>query len=119
MTGGLFVSEKMTVPRFVEELFQQIAQGIYEEFGGRALIPFSGGSISLPLGPAIDRWWSIANTSISVRAIVVPVCSGTGAYVFLQTWPEPSGKQLLDSWLYSFQWTSPTTPPICDQLNPR
>ncbi|HRI71226.1 MAG TPA: hypothetical protein PK156_43635, partial [Polyangium sp.] len=117
--GSLFVSDTMTVPRFVEELFQSIARGLDDEFGGRALVPIAGGPLALPLGPAIDRWWSLANTSMSVRAIIVPVCSGTGAYVFLQSWPDPAGKQMLDSWLYSFRWASPMTPPICEHLNPR
>lgn len=118
-SGVLLVSDKMTVPRFVEDVFREIAQGFYEGSGGQPLLPVGGGPISLPLGTAVERQWSIANTSASVRVILVPVCNGTGSYVFVQSWTEPLGKEMLDAWMYSFRWMSAFAPPICEVLNPK
>jgi len=118
-SGVLLVSDKMTVPRFTEEVFQDIAQGFYEGSGGQLLYPVGGGPIRLPLGDAVERAWSIANSSAYVRAILVPVCQGTGSYVFVQSWTEPMGKEMLDAWMYSFRWTTAFVPPVCELLNPR
>lgn len=118
-SGTVFLSDKMTTPRFVEELFQQVVAGSTEAAPNRKLVPIGGGSVSLALGPAVDRFWQVADTSMTIRAVILPICNGTGSIVFLESSLEPWGKDVLDTWLYSFRWTSSYPPPICELLNPR
>ncbi|UQA57851.1 hypothetical protein [Polyangium aurulentum] len=119
VNGALMLSDRMTTPRFVEEVFRDVARGFSESAGGKPLISEGGGPVMLPLGPAVERWWSVADSPVSLRAVVLPVCNGTGSYIFLQTWTEPTAKTLLDGWLGSFRWTSGGSPPVCWMLDPR
>ncbi|WP_437283964.1 hypothetical protein [Sorangium sp. So ce406] len=117
--SGLVVSDRVATPRLVEKLFRDVATGFAKAAGERPLVAVSGGSVAHPLGPAIERTWEVAGTRVALRAVVVPVCGGTGSYVFLQTWADPYARSVLDGWLHSFRWLSPGRPPVCEALDPR
>ncbi|XYH92904.1 hypothetical protein ACMHYB_34215 [Sorangium sp. So ce1128] len=117
--SGLAVSTRVVTPRRVEELFHDIATGFGGGLGERRLVPVSGGSVAHPLGPAIDRTWAVAGSPIGLRVVVVPVCGGTGSYVFVQSWEDPYARSVVDGWLQSFRWLSPGRPPVCEALDPR
>jgi hypothetical protein len=119
VNGALMLSDRMTTPRFVEEVFRDVARGFSEASGNKRLVAEGGGPVMLPLGQAIERWWTVADSPVAVRAVVLPVCNGTGSYIFLQTWAEPTARTLLDGWLGSFRWLSQGSPPVCWMLDPR
>ncbi len=119
VNGALMLSDRMTTPRHIEEVFRDVARGFSQSAGDKQLIAEGGGPVMLPLGPAIERYWSVADSPVSLRAVVLPVCNGTGSYIFLQTWTEPAARGLLDGWLSSFRWMAPGSPPVCWMLDPR
>lgn len=119
VTGGLIVSDRVTTPRFVELLLQEVAGGFAKAIDIEGLVVTGGGPSTHPLGPAIERSWSIAGTPVELRAVVVPVCNGTGSLVFIQSWSDPYAKTVLDGWLYSFRWLGLARLPVCEALDPR
>lgn len=119
VAGGFAVSDRLTSPRHVENVFDEIMRGFAGAAEGEPLVLEGGGPAWHPLGPAVDRWWSVGGTPFMLRAIVVPICSGTGSYVFIQSWSVPGAKSALDQWMSSFRWTSPGRPPLCEVLDPR
>ena len=64
------------------------------------------------------RSWRVKQTSVGLSAIVLPVCRGTGSFVFWRIWVDPSGAALLDQWLASVRPTAWREPPICAELDP-
>lgn len=117
--GLLMLSDRVTTPRFVEQLFREVAHGFVNGMRGHPLSVVEKRTITHPLGYAIERVWSVRGTSIFLRAVMVPVCNGNGSYVFLQTFADPYAKGVLDGWLSSFRWTGQGRPPVCDALDPR
>lgn len=77
-------------------------------------------SSTLPiLGDGVRRVWSVTDTNILLRVVVVPVCNGNGSYVFMQTYADSYAKGVLDGWMSSFRWMGPGRPPVCEMLDPR
>ncbi|MDI1446126.1 hypothetical protein [Polyangium sp. 6x1] len=120
VSGALFVSDLVTTPRFQEKLFAEVAGGLEQGTEGKPVAAGKTGPVATPLGAGVERWWTIGgDTSISVRAVMVPICGGTGSLVFLQSFKDPTAQRTLDGWLQSFRWNTNEKPPVCEALDPR
>lgn len=119
VAGVLTLSDRMTTPRCVEEVLQEIARGFVKGLKGKPIAVVDSRPITLPLGYGIERLCSVTGTNIFMRAVMVPVCSGNGSYVFIQTFAAPYAKGVLDGWLSSFRWMGRERPPVCDMLDPQ
>ncbi|MDI1482287.1 hypothetical protein [Polyangium sp. y55x31] len=119
VSGALFVSDLVTTPRFQEKLFADVAGGLAKGAEGKQVVAARTGPVATPLGAGIERWWTIGETAISVRAVMVPICGGTGSLVFLQSFNDPTAQRTLDGWLQSFRWNTNVKPPVCEALDPR
>ena len=119
VNGALFVSDLVTTPRFQEKLFADVAGGLEKGTEGKRVVAARTGPVSTPLGPGVERWWSVGDASVSVRAVLVPICGGTGSLVFLQSFQDPAAQRTLDGWMGSFRWNTDVKPPVCEALDPR
>jgi hypothetical protein len=118
-SGGLILSDLVTTPKFQEKLFSHIAAGIAGGAEGKTLVPVGGRALGTALGAGVERSWTFTGTRISVRAVMVPICGGTGSLVFLQSFDEPTSGALLDGWMNSFRWNTNVRPPVCEAFDPR
>ncbi|MRG97412.1 hypothetical protein [Polyangium spumosum] len=119
VSGALFVSDLVTAPRFQEKLFADVAGGLERGAEGSRVVTARTGPVPTPLGAGIERWWTVGETPISVRAVMVPICGGTGSIVFLQSFRDPDAQRTLDGWMHSFRWNTGVKPPVCEALDPR
>lgn len=117
--GGLILSDLLTTPQFEEKIFTDITTGLANSMPGKTLVPAGGGNPMTPLGPAVERWWSISGTNGMVRVVLIPICGGTGSLVFLHSFDDSAISSLLDGWMNSFRWNTTVRPPVCETLDPR
>jgi hypothetical protein len=117
--GGIELSDQIAVAATVDEIHGSLAAAVKKAIGDFELEYVGGQDVYLgALGHGIDRAWRVKGTTGGMRAIVVPICSGTGSFVFWQIWTEPSGAEALGRWLASIRPTAWEEPPVCAVLNP-
>jgi hypothetical protein len=119
VSDTLMLSERVTTPRFMEEVFRNFARGFVKGLKGRPIAVEHTRPTTHTLGYGIERLWSVPGTNIFFRVLMVPVCNGNGSYVFIQTYADSYAKSVLDGWLSSFRWLGPGRPPVCDMLDPQ
>jgi hypothetical protein len=95
-----------------------LAEVFSEAVGGR-LHNLSAGRWVSPLGEAVEQTWAVEGSALNVRAILIPICEGTGSLVFLEAFADAYARRVLDGWLASFRWIQGAAPPVCQRLNPR
>jgi hypothetical protein len=117
--GALALSDRMVTPQFNELAFRDIGATLARVLDEQPLVILSGGGSRTSLGGSIERTWRVAGTSIEMRAILVPICAGTGSLVFLQGYQDPYGRAVLDGWMNSFQWIGDRNIPACNRLDPK
>jgi hypothetical protein len=118
VVGALVVSDRMTTQRFNEIAFDEIGKS-FATLVHRTAIPVSWGESRVSLGAATERTWRIADTSAEIRAVMVPVCAGTGSLVFIEAYADSYARAVLDGWVNSFQWLNGRNLPICARLDPK
>ena len=69
------------------------------------------------LGRGVERTWLAEGTSFEVRAVLLPICAGTGSLLFVQVHADPYARTVLDGWLHSFRWIRDANAPACRRLN--
>jgi hypothetical protein len=121
--GRLVVSDRVANEEFNRITFAEIAAVFSHAVGGR-LHNVSAGRWRSPLGEAVEQIWMVEGSRLHVRAILIPICEGTGSLVFLEAFADPYARHVLDGWLASFRFTGPHSgrpapPPVCERLNPR
>jgi hypothetical protein len=118
VSGALLLSNRLATPEWNERTLYEIGAAFARELEDRRFLPASGGPTIGPLGPGVERTWRVEGSSVELRVVIVPVCEGTGSYVFAQTYSDPQARYVLDWWLASFRWATNVPPPVCDWLNP-
>jgi hypothetical protein len=118
VVGRMVLSDRIASPEFNAFTFRQIAEAFRDALGGARLQPAWQGRWRSPLGDAIEQGWQVVGTSLSVRAILVPICDGNGSLVFLEAYADDYARQVLDGWLMSFRWQDRAAPPVCSLLAP-
>ena len=115
---GIFgVSDRLVSPETTEKVFDELSRSF--AVGARvSLTPLETRSYALPIGPAVVRRWAARGSPTQFTAVVVPICEGTGAYLFVMASATPEDSADLDRWLLSFRRSTPS-PPICAEQNPR
>jgi hypothetical protein len=116
-TGILTVSDRITTPMFNERILREIAGAFAEKFPGMLELAWSG-AVALPLGPSLARLFRVRGTEIGVRVTLVPVCNGTGGYVFVAIWDGEAQRDMLDRWVTSFRSRAFERAPLCHELDP-
>src|SRR5262249_27783351 len=84
-TGILAISDRIIQPQFIEQTMRAIADEFAAKFPGRFQLVWGGG-VALPVGPAIARVYRVEDTELGVRVLLVPVCNGSGGYLFAEVW---------------------------------
>lgn len=118
MVAAMLVSNRMATPTLNDRTLHEIGLSFAKELETERLITVSSGHVSGALGPGVERTWSIEDTPVQIRAVLVPVCEGTGSYVFVELYADSRARYALDWWLGSFRWITATPPPVCEMLNP-
>jgi hypothetical protein len=119
--AGLFVSDRAHTDAYNEATFRELHAAAVEGAGIQSLdlVALSDHTATTPLGQGVARLWGTRTTTVRMRVILVPVCYGTGSFVFVQAYDNDRSQRMLDKWLDSFRWLSMKPPPICKKLNPR
>ncbi|MCA9597634.1 MAG: hypothetical protein KC776_30185 [Myxococcales bacterium] len=118
--AGIELSDRVAAGDTIDQIHASLADAMKHAIGDAGELEYIGGQdISLPsLGRGVLRSWRVKQTSVGLSAIVLPVCRGTGSFVFWRIWVDPSGAALLDQWLASVRPTAWREPPICAELDP-
>jgi hypothetical protein len=75
------------------------------------------GSVSTPLGKAVERVWQVDETPIRGRMLLVPICRGTGMLVIGQGYGSDETRAMLDRVIAGLR-VLPGGSPICAELDP-
>ncbi len=119
MIAGIALSDQVASGATIDELHAELAASLEQVLRGRELEYAGGRDVYLPhLGRAAERAWYVAGTEAGLRALVVPVCDGTGSFVLWAIWVDRDGSWLLSQWLSTVRPTAWAEPPICAELNP-
>lgn len=119
--GALFVSDRVHTEAYNEASFRAIHESAVEgaSLDDLDLVMLSDHTATTPLGKGVARLWGARGSAFRLRVIMVPVCYGTGSYVFVQAYGNDQAQGVLDGWLDTFRWDSLDPPPICQKLNPQ
>jgi hypothetical protein len=116
-TGILTVSDRITTPMFNERVLRELEDAFAAKFPGLLELAWTG-NVTLPLGPALARLFRVRGTEKGVRVTLVPVCNGTGGYLFVQIWDGDAQRDMLDRWVMSFRPRANERAPLCYELDP-
>jgi hypothetical protein len=119
--GALFISDRVHTDGYNAATFDALHADAVEGAGirGLELEMLSSHVATTSLGKGVARLWGARGTNFRMRVILVPVCFGTGSYVFVQAYGDDQGQKVIDGWIDSFRWLSLDPPQICKKLNPR
>ncbi len=118
--AGIELSDRVAAGDTIDDIHRGLAAALDKAIGAAGELEYTGGQdVSLPsLGRGVARAWRVKGTSVGLSAIVLPVCRGTGSFVFWRLWTDPAGAALLDRWLSTIRPTAWREPPICAELDP-
>src|SRR5690606_28294380 len=80
--GAVAISDRFVNEEFIDRTFDEFARSVARDRNELQLVSSSRGR--LPLGDCIERSWRVIGTSLTVRAVMVPICDRAGSLVFLQ-----------------------------------
>jgi hypothetical protein len=117
--AGIELSDQIAVGATIDEIHGTLAAAVQDAIG-RYTLEYTGGQdvFIRALGHGVDRAWNIKGTTAGLRAIVIPICNGTGSFVIWQLWTDPGTAAQLEQWLASVHPTAWQTPPVCAELDP-
>jgi hypothetical protein len=118
LAGYLVLSDRMATPEWNALTLYEIGGAFARALEDRQLVLMGSTETFGALGRAVERTWRVEGTMVEVRAVLVPICEGTGSLVFVELYTEPLGRQQLDYWLNTFRWVPGVRPPVCEMLNP-
>ena len=119
--GALVVSTRITTDEQNEKTFREVGEGFAEEVRKLNGFLMAEGSqtVQTSLGNGIERTFRVVNTTLALRAVLVPICAGTGSIVFIEAYEDPYARSVLDGWMSSFRWTQGRNVTACDFLDPK
>ncbi|NUP09273.1 MAG: hypothetical protein HOW73_24745 [Polyangiaceae bacterium] len=121
IAGALSISTRITSDEENDRTFREVR----DAFGaalfkhGLELRALGGGPAKTPLGSGIERTWAVSGTPARFRAVLVPICAGTGAILIVEGYGDPFAKSVLDGWTASFRFAKGRNVPACDYLDPK
>jgi hypothetical protein len=117
--AGIELSDQIAAGSTIDEIHSTLAAAVQQAIGRYSLEYTGGQDVFLrTLGHGVDRAWRIKGTTAGLRAIVIPICNGTGSFVFWQLWTDSSSAAELEQWLASVRPTAYQSPPVCAELDP-
>lgn len=121
VAGGVSISTRMTTDELNETTFREVELGFKRVLKKHKLgvERLGGGDIKLEIGSGIERTWGVPGTNVHLRAILLPICAGTGSIVFIHGYADAFAKSVLDGWLGSYRLTNGRNMPACDYLDPK
>lgn len=119
VAGGLVMSDRITNPEYTEVAFRQVGAQFASAVGPGRLVLVARRKIRIPLGQAIEQIWDVRGTTVRLRMVMVPVCAGTGSYIFVLAHGDPFAQKVLDGWMHSFRWLKNANVRACDYLDPK
>lgn len=119
--AALFLSDRVTNERYIEAVFNDIFAALRDIIDPSRLTRPVTTSGKGPLGQGIVRSWTVIGTGVDIRAIMVPICNGTGSLVFFQIFGDDYSRKVVDGWMQSFRWLDDDRAqiPACQRLDPR
>ncbi|HEV8247796.1 MAG TPA: hypothetical protein VGP93_18610, partial [Polyangiaceae bacterium] len=116
---GIELSDQLASMQTVDEVHAVLAREFQRVIGNMQLTYLNGRDVQIStLGRGIERVWRVSGTSAGLKAIVLPMCAGTGSLVLWGVWADDQGLNTLDWWLGSVKPTLPGEAPVCAELNP-
>ena len=121
-TGFVGISDWVVSPSSVGETFRRFAEGVQqavdEVASAELVVVADPGRVQTPLGTAVERVWSVGQSGVRIRLLLLSICGGNGALLFAQLWADEPTKAQLDWWLGALRPLSADAPPICAELDP-
>ncbi len=119
ITTVIGTSEWLVSPATIERSFREFAEGIRQSNAkSRVVQVTSPPRVTTAIGVGYARTWRFGASQQHVRLVLVPICRGTGALFFGQTYSDPATLAAHDAWLQQIQPLGTDEPPVCIELNP-
>ncbi len=117
--GGIELSEQIAGRDTIDDVHGAIRDVVAEALGKHKLEYTGGREIYLEaLGHAVERSWRVKGTSAGLSVVVVPICRGSGSFVFWRFYADVPGSAVMQGWLDSLRPTAWSVPPVCAVLDP-
>jgi hypothetical protein len=113
---GLELLEEPVSAEANERVFSAIEQVFNKESKARFVTSWQG-TTELPLGRGVARQWVVPGTTFAATVAVLPICSGTGAYVVTTAWTDALSHDAATRWVAGLRRAG-GEPPICADLDP-
>jgi hypothetical protein len=119
--GGVAFSDRVTTDEQNNATFAELASRLAEEAAkSGARVELVGATeADTPLGRGIERTWRVEGTEVGERAVLVPICAGTGSIAFIEIYGDAYARSVLDGWISSFRWQNGRSVTACDYLDPK
>lgn len=119
--GGMVVSTRITSDEQNEKTFHEVERAFADEVGkfSLAVQNVGGQAVQTSLGNGLERTFRAVGTMVEVRAVLIPICAGTGSVVFMEAYGDPFARSVLDGWMGSFRWMNGRNLKACDFLDPK
>lgn len=114
---GIALSEWAVTSVSVGKTFDTFEAGV-ESAAGRDLEPAATGPIPTGLGTGMQRTWTAQGSDVSIRLVLIDLCTGTGALLVSQVIGS-GGQGYADWWLSALRplWPGYALP-VCAKLDP-
>lgn len=114
--AGVELSDELWNTEARERVFRGLPKALYEVVPNADLVTVFDGPFQLPVGEGHVREWAVRGSAFGMRAVVVPICDGTGALIVSGVWGDQDGRVAMDSFLRDVRRVDKA--PICDVLDP-
>ena len=119
--GGMAISTRITSDAQNEVTFREVQDAFAASAAALQMQvqALGGGPVRTALGAGVERTWRVAGTWVEMRLLLIPICAGTGAIVFVQAYADAYARSVLDGWVASFRWLHGRNITACDFLDPK
>ncbi|RYZ06300.1 MAG: hypothetical protein EOO73_16685 [Myxococcales bacterium] len=113
------ISDLAYTERAVRQSFDTFERALQKplEEGEKVSVLLKAGSVSTPLGTAVERVWQVEGSPVRGRLLLVPICAGTGMLVIAQGYADEATRALLDDIVTATRPLSGASP-LCAELDP-
>jgi hypothetical protein len=117
--AGIELSEQIAQRETIDDVHGALRDVVAEALGKHKLEYTGGREIYLDaLGHAVERSWRVKGTQAGLSVVVVPICRGSGSFVFWRFYADIPGHAVMQGWLDSLRPTAWQVPPVCAVLDP-
>lgn len=119
--GTLNVTTRVATSEQNDKTFREVEDNFVSgarKYNGQVLA-YPERSVKTTLGAGTERTWGIRGSTTQLRAVLIPICAGTGSIAFVQIYNDAYARKVLDGWMDSFRWAHGRNVLACDYLDPK